>query len=135
MANMATLLKQEITRLARKEVKTGTAVTRRATAQYRRDIAELKRQVTSLAKQVAYLEKKESKRVVQPTADSGRARRFSANGLMSHREKLVFRPRNTPTSSASRARPSTTGSRVSRGRANSNSTGSRRSAASASAPR
>ncbi len=90
MPNMATLLKQEITRLARKEVKAGTDVTRRATTQYRRDIAALKRQVGSLTKQVAYLEKQDKRRTTEPATASKTPRRFSANGLTTHREKLGF---------------------------------------------
>jgi DNA-binding transcriptional regulator YiaG len=89
MANMATLLKQEISRLARKEVKAGTQVTRRAAAQYRRDIAELKRQVGSLSREVAYLKKQDRRRVEDaPAAESTVPRRFSADGLRKHRERL-----------------------------------------------
>ena len=38
MPNIATVLKQEITRLARKEAKALTPATRKASAQYRREI-------------------------------------------------------------------------------------------------
>ena len=62
MPSIAAVLKQEITRLARKEMKTQTEVTRKASAQHRRDIAQLKRQVAGLSKQVAYLEQQERKR-------------------------------------------------------------------------
>ena len=48
MPNIATVLKQEISRLARKEAKALTAATKKAGSQYRRDIAELKRQVKAL---------------------------------------------------------------------------------------
>ena len=88
MPNMATLLKQEITRLAKKEVRAGTEVTRRATAQYRRDIAELKRNVSALSRQVAFLAKQNRRLESKPVAESGTPRRFSADGLKSHREKL-----------------------------------------------
>jgi len=91
MPNIATLLKQEITRLARKEVNAMTRVTRKATAQHRRDIAQLKRQVSALSKQVAYLERQERKRASKRApAASTEGRRFSARGLKAHREKLGF---------------------------------------------
>jgi len=90
MPNIATVLKQEITRLAAKEVKARTAVTRKASSQHRRDIAELKRQVKDLTGQVAYLAGVERKRVKTSPAssDAAEGRRFSSQRLVSHREKL-----------------------------------------------
>lgn len=89
MPNIATLLKNEITRLARKEAKAQTASLHRANAQYRRDIARLKRQAGELAKQVAFLEKQERRRVAEgsPTTNL-EGRRFSRRGLQTHRQKL-----------------------------------------------
>ena len=89
MSNIAAVLKEEITRLARKEVKTQTAVIRKASAQYRRDIAQLKRQVGGLSKQVAYLERQERKRAVKggPAANV-QGKRFSPRGLKTHRERV-----------------------------------------------
>ena len=43
MPNIAAVLKEEITRLARKEAKSQVAPLKMANAQYRRDIAALKR--------------------------------------------------------------------------------------------
>ncbi len=89
MPNIASVLKEEITRLARKEVKAQTEATRKATAQYRRDIAQLKRTVDSLTRQVAYLEKQEQKRGAEsPRTGDAEGRRFSARGLKTHRGKL-----------------------------------------------
>ena len=89
MPNIAAVLKEEITRLARKEVNARTSVIRKANAQYRRDIAQLKRQAEALSKQVAYLERQErkraSKRVPETTAEG---RRFSPRGLKTHRQKV-----------------------------------------------
>ena len=91
MPNVATVLRQEITRLARKEVNAGTKVIRKANAQYRRDIAQVKRQVAALSKQVAYLEGRERKRASKGAPEaSTEGRRFSARGLKAHREKLGF---------------------------------------------
>ena len=89
MPNLASVLKDEIIRLARKEVKSQTGVTKRAAAQHRRDIAALKRQVQALTKQVAFLESQEKKRVSKrtPEAPSGQVR-FSPGWLKAHRERL-----------------------------------------------
>ena len=43
MPNIAAVLKDEIRRLAKKEIKAQVGSTKQAVAQYRRDIAELKR--------------------------------------------------------------------------------------------
>ena len=89
MSNIAAVLKQEITRLARKEAKAQTAALHKANAQYRRDIAQLKRQATELSKQVAFLEKQERRRAAKgASAVSVKGRRFSRRGLKTHREKV-----------------------------------------------
>ncbi len=89
MPSIAAVLKQEITRLARKEVKSQTETIRSANAHYRRDIAQLKRQVVGLLKQVTYLEQQERKRAAKgaPVAIA-KGRRFSAHGLKTHRERV-----------------------------------------------
>ena len=48
MPDIAAVLKEEIARLARKEVRSQTEGLKKASAQYRRDIAALKRQVAEL---------------------------------------------------------------------------------------
>ncbi len=89
MPSIAAVLKQEITRLARKEVKMQTEVIRRANTHHRRDIAQLKRQVVGLSKQVAYLEQQERKRAAKGTPVAiAEGRRFSAHGLKTHRERV-----------------------------------------------
>ncbi len=89
MPNIAAVFRQEIVRLARKEVKTQTTVIRNASAQYRRDIAQLKRQAAGLSRQVAYLEQQERKRVAKGVPKANiEGKRFSLRGLKTHREKL-----------------------------------------------
>lgn len=89
MPNIATMLKQEITRLARKETKTGTDALRKANTQYRHDIAQLKRQVDGLAQRVAYLERQERERATTAVPETlAQGRRFSRQGLKTHRNKL-----------------------------------------------
>jgi DNA-binding transcriptional regulator YiaG len=89
MSKIASVLKEEISRLARKEVNARTGVLRKANTQYRRDIAQLKRQADALARQVQFLERQEKKRVaggVPATAAEGR--RFSRRGLATHRQSV-----------------------------------------------
>lgn len=89
MPNLTSILKDEISRLARREIKTQTGVTKRASAQHRRDIAELKRQVDNLAKRVAFLERQEKRRVGErPSQEEAEGVRFSPRWLKAHREKL-----------------------------------------------
>ena len=90
MPNIATLLKQEIARLARREVKAQTEAIRRANAQYRRDVAHLKRQADALSRQVAYLEQQERKRAAKGVKADIEGKRFSSRGLTTHRQKLGF---------------------------------------------
>jgi hypothetical protein len=56
MTTLAIALKEEIRRLARKEIKAQTGRTARAVAQYRREIARPKRQQREPEKQIAFLE-------------------------------------------------------------------------------
>ncbi len=89
MSTLVSVLKHEITRLARKEVAAGTKVLRKANAQYRRDIAQLKRQTDALSKQVAYLERQEKKRVSKRVpVTSAEGKRFSRRGLTTHRRAV-----------------------------------------------
>jgi DNA-binding transcriptional regulator YiaG len=89
MPNLASTLKHEITRLARKEARGLTKSLRKFNAQYRRDIAELKRVTGGLTKRVAFLEAQERKRAQDaPRRVDTEGRRFSARGLKTHRDKL-----------------------------------------------
>lgn len=90
MPSIATVLKAEISRLARKEVKAQTETLKKKSAQYRRDVAQLKRKVTDLERKVAFLEKKtwtEPVKAKKADVESGNVR-YSAKGLASHRKKL-----------------------------------------------
>jgi DNA-binding transcriptional regulator YiaG len=86
MPNIASVLKAEITRLARKEMKAGTAATRKAAAQHRRDIAALKRVLADLSRRLASLERNKSTLAI-PESD-GKTVRFSPRWLKAHRQKL-----------------------------------------------
>ena len=89
MSSLAKVLKDEISRLARKEARAELAPLQKASAQYRRDIAELKRQVKTLEQRAAFLEKQERKRVTADTpVEKADQVRFSPKYVKSHREKL-----------------------------------------------
>jgi DNA-binding transcriptional regulator YiaG len=90
MADLAGALKNEIRRLAKKEIKAQTGTTRQAVAQYRREIAELKRQVKNQEKKIAFLEDRERERLEEPQTDSEAAEsaRFSARSVKSQRARL-----------------------------------------------
>lgn len=88
MPNLASALKEEIGRLARKEIKVATSVLRRVSGQHRRDIASLKRQVADLERKVALIEKKNWRTVDAVPPSPERKVRFSAKGLASHRKRL-----------------------------------------------
>ena len=89
MANIASVLRDEICRLARKEIRQQMAVTVKASAQHRRDIAELKRQVQQLKKAIGFLERQEKKRLgEQPVAKKAEGARFSARSVKAQRSRL-----------------------------------------------
>jgi DNA-binding transcriptional regulator YiaG len=89
MPNIASVLKEEILRLARKEARGETNALKRASAQYRRDIAALKRQVAELQRNVAPLEKQAIRNAPSEAAEVDTDRvRFSAKGLRSQRQRL-----------------------------------------------
>jgi DNA-binding transcriptional regulator YiaG len=90
MPNLAATIREEIQRLARKEIKAQTGATKQAVAQYRREIAKMKRQLAAQEKQIAFLEAQEKKRLEEPQATEEPAEgvRFSARSVKSQRERL-----------------------------------------------
>ncbi len=89
MANVASMLKEEITRLARKEIRGEIEGLKRASAQYRSDIAALKRRVAALEQQVSRLEKSGAKNPELKTGPQTETKvRFSAKGFRSLRQRL-----------------------------------------------
>lgn len=89
MTNIVSVLKEEITRLAKKEIRIETEKLKKSSAQYRSDIAALKRQVVQLQKQLARLEKASSQNTeakAEPEATS--KARFTAKGFITLRQKL-----------------------------------------------
>lgn len=89
MPNFAAVLKDEIVRLARKEVRKELEALKKLTAQQRSDNAELKRRVAFLEKQVGSAAKKVVK-VTPPGAEDldPNKLRFSAKRFAVQRKKL-----------------------------------------------
>jgi DNA-binding transcriptional regulator YiaG len=87
MPNLSTILKSEITRLARKEIKAALDPVRKASAGHRKEIAELKRLVASLQRDMKAASKSSKVRAEGNDASTGNTR-FSAKGLKSLRARL-----------------------------------------------
>ncbi len=91
MPNLAAVMKDEIRRLARKEVKAETANAKRSVTQHRRDISELKRRVRDLTREVAYLRRQDRKRVgAVSSPETAVTPRFSPGWVEAHRDRLQF---------------------------------------------
>ncbi len=92
MPNIAAVLKEEIARVARKELRGDTARFKKASAQYRSDIAALKRRITELEKQLGKLSRQSRKAGAKAEAEApgtGRSSlRFSPKGLAAQRKRL-----------------------------------------------
>jgi DNA-binding transcriptional regulator YiaG len=90
MPNIASLLKNEISRVARKEVRSETQGLKKAVAAYRAEIAALKRRTQALEQETQRLKKAAAKMSpkVDEEAESSQAFRFSAKGLASARRRL-----------------------------------------------
>ncbi|BDU15187.1 helix-turn-helix domain-containing protein [Lysobacter auxotrophicus] len=91
MPNLGTVLKAEISRLARKEVRAEVETLRKASGTYRREIAELKRQVAQLERSLRQAGKARpaaASVAASKDEESSSRLRFSAKGLQSLRTKL-----------------------------------------------
>ena len=104
MANLANALKEEIARIARKEIRQQTAGAAKAATEHQRAVAALKRQVQDLERTVSALrgqetskpaepkETKASKKAGKSAAAASAPRkprvRFSGKALKTHRERL-----------------------------------------------
>lgn len=88
MSNIATALKSEISRVARKEVRGETRSLKKAASAYRSDIAALKRRTQALEQQLRQLARSGAKGAAPAAAESGATSRFSAKGLASQRRRL-----------------------------------------------
>lgn len=89
MPNVATILKIEITRVARKEIKAEVDALKSASNRYRSDIASLKRQVALLERELKRNSRSKDRGDASASEDAAdMSHRFSAKGLASHRRRL-----------------------------------------------
>lgn len=89
MPNIASILKAEIARVARKEVRGELQSLKKAAASYRSEIAQLKRRAQALERQVKRLGKGRGKAAPEAAdSDQGPNLRFSAKGLAAQRHRL-----------------------------------------------
>ena len=88
MPNIATALKEEISRIARKQVKSEVFALRKAATSHRKEIAELKRRAQSLEQSLRRLGRTSEAKRETVVDDDSSPRRFSAKGLLSHRRRL-----------------------------------------------
>jgi len=89
MPNIASLLKAEIARVARKEVRAEIESLKKASSQHRSAVAQLRRQVSELEKRLQLAQRRgavEAK--AKAAAGVEVSRRFSAPRLAAHRAKL-----------------------------------------------
>jgi DNA-binding transcriptional regulator YiaG len=89
MPNIASALKAEISRIARKEIRAETAALKKATTTHRSKIAALKRRAQSLEKQLRVMAGRPRPAPVAAEEEtSSKALRFSAKGLAAQRRRL-----------------------------------------------
>ena len=87
--NIASVLKSEISRVTRKEVRAETQSLKKASTQHRADIAVLKRRMSELERLVARLSKGAVKKASEPAPTEAASKvRFSAKGLAAQRKRL-----------------------------------------------
>lgn len=89
MTTLAVVLKDEIRRLARKEIRVQTGRTSKAVAQYRREIARLKRLQRDQDKKIARLVEQAGKGVAAATTSTSinGENRFSARSVRAQRRR------------------------------------------------
>jgi DNA-binding transcriptional regulator YiaG len=92
MPNIASLLKEEIARISRKQSRSETEQLKKASAHYRSEIAQLKRRIQALEQQIKRLGKPSGRSSTSSAAaepeDDGRQIRYSAKSLASQRKRL-----------------------------------------------
>jgi DNA-binding transcriptional regulator YiaG len=89
MPNIASVLKGEIARVARKEVRAETQHLKSSSTQCRSDIVSLKRRVLALERQFRSLSKVTAKKSASAKpVDAASSLRFSAKGLAAKRRRL-----------------------------------------------
>jgi DNA-binding XRE family transcriptional regulator len=89
MPDITKVLREEIARLARREIRAETDALKKASTHYRSEIAELKRRIATLERQLAGVQKRSASAGPAKAApvDAGKVR-FGTKGLKSLRQRL-----------------------------------------------
>ena len=88
MPNIGAVLKSEISRLARKEIRGETQQLKKQVAHYRAELAALGKRQSELEKQLRRQSKATKPASVAEEGSPGKALRFSASGLAKQRQRL-----------------------------------------------
>lgn len=90
MANLVSVLKEEVRRLARKEIRAQVGTTKQAVAQFRREIASLKREIRQQTKKISFLQSQARKQLskTKATPEGLEGVRFSARSVKAQRNRL-----------------------------------------------
>ena len=88
MPNIASVLKTEIARIARKEIRAEVESLRKAVTAYRSEIAALKRRSQLLEQELKRTRKSVPQKPALSLEESGKVVRFSAKRLTAHRQRL-----------------------------------------------
>jgi len=89
MANIGTLLKSEIARLCRREIRAELRSVKKVSAAHRRHIAALKRQIAALERKAGMLVRQSARTAeAVPSSSTETTARFQARGLRSLRKRL-----------------------------------------------
>ena len=94
MPNIASVLKEEIARLVRRQLRGETESLKKASSRYRSEIAALKRRIEALEKQISRLERMVPKKAA-PVVDgeSETKLRFKPQGVRAQRTRLELSAR------------------------------------------
>ena len=94
LSNIASVLKEEIARLVRRQFRSETETLKKASSRYRTDIAALKRRIEALEKKISRLEKMVPKNVaLTADKDSETKLRFKPQGVRAQRTRLELSAR------------------------------------------
>ena len=88
MPNIAAVLKSEISRIARREVRAETESLKKAVGAYRSEIAALKRRTQELERQAKHVRRVTAAPLPEAATAVPDGFRFSAKGLATHRKRL-----------------------------------------------
>ena len=95
MPNVATVLREEISRLARKEIRQQVDPVKKSNIELRRTVAGLKTEIAELKRTVKFLQKQEKRRLeAPPDTTAAKPARFSPKWVKADRKRLGLSARD-----------------------------------------